>query len=640
MHYFLGIFLFLFVLGSKQLAAQTNVSISPNTVYAPVNIHFTPGVFYVPKTNVAHADFMGNGIRQNCIRTNVIESVLNNTADLNSCLALLSTVQTDLQNLSGKCDKLVFIFEKMPAWLSSSSDGSPATTPGWYVLNTKPPTNWNTWQTVVDSITRKLVIQFGISNAYFEVWNEPDIGSWTGTMAEYFELYKRTYEGVKTSNNQNRVGGPAVNGWANNIYWKPPYGHLTSTQVDSSLMFQLIDSAVVWNKIPDFVSWHSFSLTYHEFQQAAFYLQLKTNTLAIPSIPQIVSEWNAPSAARDSRLASAFMLKGQLELSRTSIANNAVAAWQDFSQSVNEFHADYGLITYGGIHKPAYNSMLLSQQLRGMMCNMSAFSHFDGMASVVNDTLFVLLTNYAPPPFLEAFNHTLFVGQWSVNQLDSAGYIDIMANSFARLDSIYRGLITLSGSNTLELDINNAIPIYNHYDSLAAGPRTFVLNTNYTGNYSAQLFLVDSTTNNMQYRYDSLRSAGYTQNNAIATILPNQSLSSSPVMFNNGQYTISLQPNDVCLFKINIPGLSSIEELSQNAFSFFPNPAQDNCVVTFHHTHTPSGMLELYSVDGNMVQQIPVTASQITITTANLASGIYFMRWTVAPQGFQKIIKQ
>ncbi|MGL4599219.1 MAG: GH39 family glycosyl hydrolase, partial [Bacteroidia bacterium] len=480
MRYLLSLQLLLLCACSTRVLAQTQVTILPNTLYAPVSTHFTPGVFYVPKTNAAHSDFMNNGIHQNCIRTHVIESALNNTSDLTSCLALLNTAQTDLQNLAGKCDKLIFIFEKMPAWLSSSSDGSPAATPGWYVLNTKPPANWNTWQTVVDSITRKLVTQFGIGNAYFEVWNEPDIGSWTGTMAEYFELYKRTYSGIKASSNLNRVGGPVVNFWANNIYWKPPYGHLTTAQADSSLLGQLLDSAVVWNKIPDFVSWHNFSITYYDFQQAAAYLQLKTNTLAIPSIPIIVSEWNAPSVVRDSPLATSYIIKGQLEISRTSTANNAIAAWQDFSQNINEFHNDYGLLTYGAIHKPAYNSILLSQQLRGMTCNMSAFSPFDGMASVVNDTLFVVLSNYAPPPLVEALNYTLFAGQWNANQLDSAGYIDLASSNFARLDSIYRGLITLSGSNALEIDINNSIGVYNHYDSLATNGRTFVLNTTYS----------------------------------------------------------------------------------------------------------------------------------------------------------------
>ncbi|MBK8368947.1 MAG: hypothetical protein IPL10_16580 [Bacteroidetes bacterium] len=79
----------------------------------------------------------------------------------------------------------------------------------------------------------------------------------------------------------------------------------------------------------------------------------------------------------------------------------------------------------------------------------------------------------------------------------------------------------------------------------------------YTGNYSGQLFIVDSTQNNMQFKYDSLLTAGYTHPSAISAILPNQNINFSTISVNAGQYSFSLQPNAVCLFKINIPGINS-----------------------------------------------------------------------------------
>ncbi|MGL4599435.1 MAG: T9SS type A sorting domain-containing protein, partial [Bacteroidia bacterium] len=187
---------------------------------------------------------------------------------------------------------------------------------------------------------------------------------------------------------------------------------------------------------------------------------------------------------------------------------------------------------------------------------------------------------------------------------------------------------------------NNSIGVYNHYDSLATNGRTFVLNTTYSANYAAQFFLVDSTTNNMQFRYDSLRSAGYTQNNAIATILPNQSLTHTNVMFNGGQYTVALQPNAVCLFKINIPGLSSVVESTQTVFELFPNPANEQCVVQFPNKLNPYGELELYSISGKRMQVVSVNSSQVLISTGELAAGVYFIRWTGAPAHVQKLIKE
>jgi Glycosyl hydrolases family 39/Secretion system C-terminal sorting domain len=621
---------------------QTLVHAFPDSLLLPVNINLTPGVFYVPKTATAASDFMSNGIQQNAIRTNVIESVLNSTSNLTSCLALLSTVQTDLQNVSSKCDKLIFIFEKMPAWLSSSSDGSPASTPGWYVLNTKPPANWNTWQTVVDSIASKIVTQFGITNAYFEIWNEPDLGSWTGSMSDYFTLYKRTYDGIKAASTVAKVGGPTVNAWANNIYWQPPYGTISNAQADSSLIGQLLDSTVLWNKVPDFISWHQFNISYQEFQKATNYVQQKLLALSIPTIPFIVSEWNAPSQIRDTELATAYLVKAQLELAKTTIANNVIAAWQDFSPSTTEFHNDYGLITYGGIHKPAYNGILLSNELNGITCKTTANAPFDGIATVTNDTLLLLLSNYCPPPFVEALNNTLYQGSFNINQLDSAGYINIASNSVSHLDSIYNGFITIPNFNAMQIAINNSIAIYQHDDSIETTPRSFQLTIDgHTGNYMGTVCLIDSTHNNMQYRYDSLRTAGYTQAGAIAYILPNQNVYDSIIAVNAGQYSFLLPPNAVCLFKIRIPELTNvIEKNNGNAnFIIYPNPVTEKITVELPVKPIEMELVQVYNSMGTLLMTFYAKQKITEINVSSLPSGLYFIH-LFHQQETLKFIKQ
>ncbi|MBK8368948.1 MAG: hypothetical protein IPL10_16585 [Bacteroidetes bacterium] len=220
-----------------------------------------------------------------------------------------------------------------------------------------------------------------------------------------------------------------------------------------------MDSTVIWNKVPDFITWHNFNISYQEFANGTNYIQQKLVALSLPNIPLIVSEWNAPSQIRDTRLATSYMLKAQIELSKTAISNNSIAAWQDFNPSTTEFHNDYGLLTYGTIHKPAYNSILLSEKLMERLVKLTGSAPYDGVSSVINDTLFVLVSNYCPPPFIEAFNYTLYQGQFNANQLDSAGYIDIVGNSVSHLDSIYKGLITIPNSNAMQIAINNSIGI-------------------------------------------------------------------------------------------------------------------------------------------------------------------------------------
>jgi hypothetical protein len=621
------LFCFVFIVSASynQVIAQTNLRIFPDSLSGPVNINMQQGVFYVPKTAQAANDFISNGIDQNCIRTNVIESALNNTSNLSDCLNLLLSVGSELQTISAKCDKLIFIFEKMPPWLSSSSNGAAAATSGWSILNTRPPANWSTWQTVVDSITSKIVNQLGIANAYFEVWNEPDLGSWTGTMQQYFTLYQRTYAGVKAANSAAKVGGPAVNFWANNIYTQPSYGHVSNEVADGSLIGQLLDSCIGWNKIPDFLSFHNFNLTHHAFKNATDYIQQKLVANVLPDIPIIVSEWNAPSSVRDTKLATSFMLKGQFEMAKTSISNNAIAAWQDFDPSSAEFHNDYGLLTYGGLHKPAYNSVLLSNTVQGNTCKKTSNKPLDVITSIQNDTLSILLSNYCPPPFLEAFNATLFSGKFTANQLDSAGYIDISGNNPARLDSIYKGLILLPASNSLAIAVNNSIPIYTHFTSILTTPRQFNIDLDgFTGNYAGKLFIVDSNINNMQFKYDSLRNIGNNQTAAIATLLPNQELKHSNISVSAGNIGVSLTPNAVALYKIILPGISNLSQTTQLSFRLFPNPAKEYILVE-SITATKLETIFLYNAAGEIINSFTTDQQKFTIDISKAASGIYFI---------------
>jgi hypothetical protein len=613
------------------LTAQTTLVIYPDSLLLPVNNNLRPGVFYVPKNAVAAADFIGNNVHQNAIRTNVIESALNNATNVTSCLSLLNSVKTNLQQVAGKCDKLIFIFEKMPPWLSSSSNALPANTQGWAILNTKPPANWAVWQAVVDSITNKITNDFGISNAYFEIWNEPDLGAWTGTMNEYFTLYKTTYKGIKAANINAKVGATAVNFWANNIYWQPNYGYVSNTKADSSLIGQLLDSSVVWNKVPDFISWHNFNLSHQEFANAANYINQKLNALALPAIQLIISEWNAPATVRESNLANSFMIKAQLEFSKTTITNNTIAAWQDFNASTNEFHNDYGLITYGGIHKPAYNSTLLANKLlNGTACKTAFNKVFDGITSVSNDTLSVLISNYCPPAFIEALNHTLYVGKFTANDLNNAGYINIATNNPRHLDSIYRGLITIANITPMQKAINNSIATYQHYSSIATTARQFNIQLgSFTGNYAGLLYRVDSSHNNLKFKYDSLIAIGNTQASAITNLLLNQALTYTTISSVAGNYSCSLAPNAVALIQFKIPALTSIKT-HKNAvttnFTLYPNPTFDKITVNLETSAERNVTLEIYNAAGVMLKRVYTKKSSTVIDVSDVPNGLYYIR--------------
>jgi hypothetical protein len=144
----------------------------------------------------------------------------------------------------------------------------------------------------------------------------------------------------------------------------------------------------------------------------------------------------------------------------------------------------------------------------------------------------------------------------------------------------------------------------------------------------------------MQFKYDSLRAAGHSQSSAISLILQNQDLIYSTISFNTGQYSINMQPNSVCLFKINIPGISDIEEnkIKTNSFIIYPNPAAEKLTISFLSPQT--NHVEIYDIMGRPIKTFFTNLSTTTINVSDLPNGLYFIRVKDFPNQTQKFIKQ
>jgi xylan 1,4-beta-xylosidase len=78
-----------------------------------------------------------------------------------------------------------------------------------------PPKDYAMWGELVRRVTEHFVQRYGkaeVATWYFEVWNEPDIGYWKGTPADYLKLYDYSVAGVRKALPNAIVGGPAVTG--------------------------------------------------------------------------------------------------------------------------------------------------------------------------------------------------------------------------------------------------------------------------------------------------------------------------------------------------------------------------------------------------------------------------------------------
>jgi xylan 1,4-beta-xylosidase len=82
---------------------------------------------------------------------------------------------------------------------------------GW----THPPNDYDKWRELVHQWVKHSVERYGrreVESWYWEVWNEPDIGYWSGTPEEFRKLYDYAADGVKRALPTARVGGPHMTG--------------------------------------------------------------------------------------------------------------------------------------------------------------------------------------------------------------------------------------------------------------------------------------------------------------------------------------------------------------------------------------------------------------------------------------------
>ncbi len=78
-----------------------------------------------------------------------------------------------------------------------------------------PPKSYSKWSGLIRHWVRHSVQRYGRSSVEhwdWEVWNEPDIGYWHGTLAQYEKLYDYTTAAIQRALPGAQVGGPATTG--------------------------------------------------------------------------------------------------------------------------------------------------------------------------------------------------------------------------------------------------------------------------------------------------------------------------------------------------------------------------------------------------------------------------------------------
>ncbi len=78
-----------------------------------------------------------------------------------------------------------------------------------------PPNDYQKFASLVFAWVKHSVARYGkkeVESWYWELWNEPDIGYWQGTVEEYIKLYDYTADAVKRALPTAKIGGPETTG--------------------------------------------------------------------------------------------------------------------------------------------------------------------------------------------------------------------------------------------------------------------------------------------------------------------------------------------------------------------------------------------------------------------------------------------
>ncbi|GCE16108.1 GH39 family glycosyl hydrolase [Tengunoibacter tsumagoiensis] len=279
-------------------------------------------------------------------------------------------------------------FAFMPTALASGEQ-----TIFWWKGNVTPPADYNQWAQLIQQVTEHWITRYGLDevrNWYFEVWNEPNLSVfWSGTQAEYFELYRVTATILKGIDARLRVGGPATSNYLpkGDTISRPAgkYGKYTELELRNDT----VEWEAVWIKdfltfceeheLPvDFVSTHPYptDLAIDLAGEAQAFTRNNSATVrdlthinkivresAYPTAEIHLTEWNSSPSPRDFAHdylpAAAFVARANIEASGlvTSLSYwTFTDVFEENGGGHSIFHGGFGMINFQGIVKPTFHA--------------------------------------------------------------------------------------------------------------------------------------------------------------------------------------------------------------------------------------------------------------------------------------------
>lgn len=272
----------------------------------------------------------------------------------------------------------------------------------WWRGNACPPTDYDKWAKLVEATVKHCIERYGIDYVLdwkWEVWNEPNLSSfWTGTMEEYFKLYKYSVLAIKGVDKRLSVGGPSSSG--------------ADFRDDLNYVKEFIKYCSE-NELPvDFISAHPYPtywpldtngnerMGYMDKECTVRHLDEIRKTVDNSPYPDAqihLTEFNSSPSPRDlihdTMFTAAFLL---YNLTKNIGKADSLGFWtftdifEENGPGESQFHGGFGLINSIGIKKPSYYAYKILSQ----MGNELIYLDENSFVTKNDGKLHILLYNY------------------------------------------------------------------------------------------------------------------------------------------------------------------------------------------------------------------------------------------------------
>lgn len=229
--------------------------------------------------------------------------------------------------------------------------------------NVSPPSSYEKWAELVKTTLQHLTDRYGREEVItwpIEVWNEPNIGFWAGSMEEYFKLYEYSAKAVKEVDERIQVGGPAICGVETEKWLTSFFEHC----IKNNLPLDFITRHCYTANQPSFAGhyiYHTMRPPTRMIDELKETRQIMSRYPEIADLPLHITEFNTSYSpicpVHDTVFNAAFIAR---ILSEAGEYADSYSYWT-FSDVFEEmdvpkavFHGGFGLVARYSIKKPTF----------------------------------------------------------------------------------------------------------------------------------------------------------------------------------------------------------------------------------------------------------------------------------------------